>query len=173
DLRKQTTRLEQVMHLLRETMHLVQEQKPLRFEIVEPDHSLLCQRMSFRHQCKQRFVAEMLDAESRTFLTSGCQRHVQLANINAPGDACGHVFHDVQCYVRIMFLKCHHQFREHIWRDCGNRAYRHVAGNFSLELVHGTARIADRRQNLSCVLEQTTSGFCQHDRTRQSIEQRL
>ena len=126
-------------------MHLVQQQKSLRFEIIEADHGLPCQRMSFRHERKQRFVAEMLDAESRTFLACGCQRHVQFSGFDAPSDARGHVFHDVQCHIRIMVLECHDQFRQHIRRDRRNCAYRHVSGNFALELVHATARIPDRR----------------------------
>src|SRR5438876_12398594 len=154
-------------------MHFVEEQKSLRFEIIEADHGLLCQRMSFRHEGKQRFVANMFDPLSRTFLTSGCQCHVQLAGFDAPSDACGYVFYDVQCHIRIMVLKCDYQFREHIWRDCRNCAYRHVAGNFALELVHATAGIADRRQNLSFVLKQTTPSFSQYNRTRQAIEQWL
>ena len=169
----QTTRLEQVMHLLRQAMHLVQEQKTLRFKIVERDHGLLCQRMSFRYERKQRFVAEMLDAESRTFLTSRGQGHVQLTGFDAPNDSLGCVLHDVQCHVWIMVLECHDQFREDIWRDCGNCAYSHIAGNFALELVHATACIADRRQNLSRVIEQTTPSFGDNDRTRQTVEQRL
>src|SRR5437899_11976289 len=72
-----------------------------------------------------------------------------------------------------MFLKCHHQFWKDIWRDRGNCADGHIAGNFALELVHATPRITDRRQNLSRVLEQTASGFGDDDRTRQTIEQRL
>jgi len=69
-----------------------------------------------------------------------------------------------------MFLECHDQFGEHIRRNRGNCAYGHVAGNLALELVHATSRIADRRQDLSCVLEQTAPGFSDNDRTRQTIE---
>src|SRR5207249_11287417 len=72
-----------------------------------------------------------------------------------------------------MFLECHHQFWKYIWRDRGNCADGHIAGNFALELVHATPRITDRRQDLSRVLEQTASGFGNNDRTRQTIEQRL
>src|SRR5207249_4957472 len=70
DLRMQTTGLEQVMHLLRQAMHLVQEQKPLRFEVVQFYQSLLCQRMSFRHECKQRFVAQRFASQRWTLLAS-------------------------------------------------------------------------------------------------------
>ena len=95
----------------------------------------------------------MLDAKSRTFLTSGCQRDVQLSYFDAASDALGHILHDVQCHVRIMLLECHHQFRKDIWRDRGNCADGHVAGNFALELVHATLRITDRRQDLSRVIK--------------------
>jgi len=35
DLWPKTTGLEQMMHLLREAVHLVQEQEPLRFEVIQ------------------------------------------------------------------------------------------------------------------------------------------
>jgi hypothetical protein len=62
-----------------------------------------------------------------------------------------------------MFLECHDQFREHIWRDRGNRANRERAGDLTLEFVYATAGIADRRQNLSRIINQTTAGFSEHN----------
>ena len=58
-----------------------------------------------------------------------------------------------------MFLECHHQFRQNIRRDCRNCAYSHVAGNFAFEFIHAPPGIADGRQDLPRVIEQTTSSF--------------
>src|SRR5207249_9463377 len=88
-------------------------------------------------------------------------------------DPVSHVLHGLQYHVRIMFLERHEQFWKDIWRDRGNCAHCHLAGNFALELIHATPRIADRSQDLSRVLEQTTSGFGDNDRTRQTVEPRL
>ncbi len=107
----QTTGLEQVMHLLRQAMHLVQEQKPLRFEVVQFYQSLLCQRMSFRHECKQRFVAQRFASQRWTLLASGRQCDIQLSRFDPPSDAVGHVLDDFQCHLWIMFLECDDQFR--------------------------------------------------------------
>ena len=72
-----------------------------------------------------------------------------------------------------MLLECHDQFRQNIRRDCGNCAYGHIAGNFAFELIYATPGIADRRQDLPRIIEQTSPGLGQHHRTRQTIEQWL
>src|SRR6516165_568352 len=115
--------------------------------------------MSFRYERKQRFVSKMVASQGRTLLASGRKGHVQLAGFDALSDACGYILDDVQCHVRIMLLERHDQLWEHIRRDRGNSAHRDVAGNFTLEFVHATTGVTDRCQNLSRVLEQTTSRF--------------
>ena len=72
-----------------------------------------------------------------------------------------------------MFLKRHDQLWEHIRRNGGNCADRHLTGHLALELIHAATCITDRCQNLPCIINQTTARFSQHNRTRQTIEQRL
>src|SRR5262249_37012127 len=91
----ETTRLEQVMHLLRKAMHLVQEQKSLRSESVQRDPGLLCQSMTCRHQREQGFLAEELHSQRWASLACGCQCDVQFSSFHPSTDGCGHVFDDV------------------------------------------------------------------------------
>src|SRR5438067_10281133 len=131
-------RFEQVMHLLRETMHFVQEQKSLRFKIVQCDQRLFCQRISFWYKRKQWLTAYRFASQSRSLLASGRQGDVQLSGFDAATDALGYVLYDLQRHVRIMLMECHDQLREHIRRNRRNCADRQLPRNVGFELVHTT-----------------------------------
>src|SRR5439155_9941637 len=91
DLWMETTRLKEVMNLLRKTMHFVQEQESLRFKIVQRNHGLLGKGVPFRDKGEQRFTADELYSQSGASLTSGCQCDIQFSGFYPSADDCGHV----------------------------------------------------------------------------------
>src|SRR5437773_11934254 len=129
--------------------------------------------MSFRHQHKQWLGTQGFAPQTWTWLASGRQRDIQFAGFNSSSNAVSDVLHDLQYHVWIMLLECHNQLWKDIGCDRGNRADCHLAGDLSLDLVDATTGITDRRQNLSGVINQTTTGFSQDNRARQTVEQRL
>src|SRR6476620_12463795 len=102
------------MHLLREAVHLVEEQKPLLVKVIKLYESPLCQRVCLGHQREQRFVTQRFASQTWTWLASGCQRHIQLSSFHSPRDPVGHVLHKLQSHFRIVFVELLDQLREHI-----------------------------------------------------------
>jgi len=66
-----------------------------------------------------------------------------------------------------------HQLREHIRSDGGNCADGELPGNSIFKIIDAPASIADGRQNLPRIVEETSPSLRQDDRSRQTIKQRL